>query len=95
MIVNLLRGRRIDCGCRADSRPISWTLVAQDLLLAVACLWTLAQTPSGLVSGLLGLNTMTRTDVVLATCALADLWLCAQLIRVWRRTKSVLSAQPV
>ncbi len=37
MSVNLMRGRLIDCGCGgpAGDRPVSWTLVARNLLLAV------------------------------------------------------------
>ncbi|MDQ3380966.1 MAG: hypothetical protein M3546_11725 [Actinomycetota bacterium] len=44
---NLLRGRRIDCGCAgtAASRTITWPLVVRDLLLATAAL-ALAVVPS-------------------------------------------------
>ena len=38
MIVNLVRGRTIACGCRGSDKPISWTLAAANLILAsVAC----------------------------------------------------------
>jgi hypothetical protein len=39
MAVNLLRGRRdIDCGCGGATQPLSWALVARNLLLCAAAL---------------------------------------------------------
>lgn len=35
MVVNLVRGRAIACGCRGSDKPISWALVASDMTLAV------------------------------------------------------------
>lgn len=37
ILINLLRGRSIDCGCRGSGRPISWTLLAEDITCALAC----------------------------------------------------------
>lgn len=36
MVVNLLRGRTIDCGCRGARTPISWRLVSANVLLLLA-----------------------------------------------------------
>jgi uncharacterized membrane protein len=34
MAVNVLRGRRIDCGCTSKSGPVSWPLVARNVTVA-------------------------------------------------------------
>lgn len=36
MAVNLLRGRRISCGCRGSAHSISWPLASANVVLAVA-----------------------------------------------------------
>jgi hypothetical protein len=39
MAINLLRGRHdIDCGCGGASHPLSWGLVARNVVLAAAAL---------------------------------------------------------
>lgn len=35
--VNVRRGRLIDCGCRAQRRPISWRLAIENLGLSIGC----------------------------------------------------------
>ena len=38
MVINLARGRSdIDCGCGGEPLPLSWALVARNLLLMVMC----------------------------------------------------------
>ncbi len=55
MAVNLLRGRRLaDCGCGGVPQPMSWALVARNLVLAVAALTLLlpvAARPLGWLDG--------------------------------------------
>jgi hypothetical protein len=69
--VNLVRGRKIDCGCQgsASTGPISWWLVATDVVLAVLAAGVahlnpavLAATPSG------GAAPVERSDAVAYLC---------------------------
>jgi uncharacterized membrane protein YphA (DoxX/SURF4 family) len=43
--VNLIGGRQIDCGCSGQPRPIGWSLVFQDLVIALVALWIALGTP--------------------------------------------------
>ena len=56
VVVNLLRGRDINCGCvgSLSSARISWTLVARDLALAGIALAVVAHPPSALMVPILG-----------------------------------------
>lgn len=35
--VNLIRGKRFDCGCKGQGHPISWSIVVEDAAFALAC----------------------------------------------------------
>lgn len=49
MVVNLMRGRRISCGCRGSAHPISWPLASWNVALAAAAVGTAASgAPPGL-----------------------------------------------
>ena len=66
--VNLVRGRaQIDCGCGADSHPLSWALVARNVVLAATALAVAGPT---LERGFVWLDGVTLTMGVLAFYAL-------------------------
>ena len=66
MAVNLVRGRRIDCGCRAARRPISWRLVGENVGLAGAAgLAALTQSQAPLRELIGGTTTLTKSEIVL------------------------------
>jgi Methylamine utilisation protein MauE len=72
MVVNLIRGRRIECGCSGGSvRRISWLLVARNLLLAtvagMVATISLGSVPTAIAT-LPGL-TSEKVAVILITCS--------------------------
>jgi hypothetical protein len=79
ILVNLLRGRAIDCGCRAESRPISWSLLGQDVGLALLCFVSATQPSSGLGVALAGRGNLPIGQALAVTCILVDLWLAYRL----------------
>ncbi len=72
---NLLRGRRIPCGCRGTTRPISWPLAATNSAWIVAAAWA-AATSAPATTSLLG-----HDPRLSASQAWAVLW-CAALAAV-------------
>ena len=54
ILINLLRGRSIECGCRGSGRPISWGLLWEDVACAAACsLVAFVGQPAGLVQAVI------------------------------------------
>lgn len=79
MAVNLIRGRKIDCGCLsvARDRDISWQLVLRNLILTVIAVGVLVLTHDAAaaaekVSGLDGVGVALTTVAVLAGLLLVD-----------------------
>lgn len=65
MAINLIKGKRIDCGCRAARRPISWRLVVENVSLAGAAgLAALTQAPAPLRELMGGTTTLTRSEIL-------------------------------
>lgn len=62
MVINLLRGRRVSCGCQGGSKQISWQLVVQNLLVAIGSLAVATSgSPVGLPAVITGAQGLSRS----------------------------------
>lgn len=66
VVINLTRGRRIPCGCRGTSKPISWQLAAANTAWAIAALVTAQAGATSPVSALAGRDPALKSIVSIA-----------------------------
>lgn len=88
MIVNLLRGRRINCGCRGNGAAISWRLVAINSCLAAAAVGVAAHEtapPPALPTLLSGAPSLAQSDAFAVLVSVTVTALMARLIQAWAR----------
>lgn len=93
MTINLLRGRRINCGCRGAERPIGWGLVSSNAAMigaGLAAMWVWPAPVASVLSG--GESRLSADDavaVLVSTAACLMLW---RLGIMWRRLNVALTS---
>lgn len=90
---NLVRGRRIDCGCFGveASRQIAWSLVAQNLLLALAASFVAVRPAGFQLVGLSSASDVTASSAVALAIAAAATVVGAALVAEMRRARPAMN----
>jgi len=87
ILINLLRGNRIECGCRASTREISWSLFGIDIALMLLSIIA-ARTPSlGILLTALGHGILHPSTALAVSWTLAPLWLTVRILDAAREAR--------
>lgn len=80
VVINLARGRRIPCGCRGTSQPISWQLAATNTAWAIAAIVSSQAGATSPVSALAGRDPAVESTV--SAAVLAVVMTAAMILRL-------------
>jgi len=89
IVTNLLRGRRISCGCRGAAKPITWGLVATNVTWGLAAVVTAAAAGPGAVPTLLGISSEVSASE--GAAVIISVTLAALIVRLTGSLRRVLS----
>jgi len=92
IIINLLRGRRVACGCRGAQTPISWQLVGTNAAMITAIIAAEAIWAAPVLPTLAGTQLLPPADALAVVIALIATALGLRLAGAWSRASAVLRA---
>lgn len=91
VLLNLIRGKHFDCGCRSEQRPISWALLAENVALCGISVASMTSTPSSPLAPLLGQASAPPVGTLVASSIVAvSLFVIYALVRSAGTTKRLL-----
>lgn len=90
--INLLRGRRVTCGCRGAQTPISWQLVGTNAAMITAIIAAEAIWAAPVLPTLAGTQLLPPADALAVVIALIATALGLRLAGAWSRASAALAA---